>query len=168
MAGTYVLRLTASDSQLSAGANVTVTVKPANQPPVVEAGADQTITLPGTAQLSGSATDDGLPEGSVLVVTWSKLQGPADVVFADPHSALTTASFSKDGIYILQLSASDGAYTLTDTVSITVKAAGPTLPPDPVTVAPPLDRAIATTMGDSVAFLYTAPSRPAPRSARGG
>jgi RHS repeat-associated protein len=156
MAGIYVLRLTASDSQLSASADVTVTVKPANQPPMAEAGADQTVTLPGAAQLSGSATDDGLPEGSVLLVTWSKIQGPADVVFADPHGAVTTASFSKDGAYILQLSATDGVYTVVDIVSITVKPpAGPTLPPDPVTVAPQVDPTVATTMEDAVSFLYT-------------
>ena len=58
-AGTYVLRLTATDTALSAFDEVTVTVDPRNQPPVVNAGTDQNIRLPNTAALSGSATDDG-------------------------------------------------------------------------------------------------------------
>ena len=34
---------------------------PSNTPPVVNAGADQAITLPATASLDGTVTDDGLP-----------------------------------------------------------------------------------------------------------
>ena len=48
-AGTYVLRLTANDSQLQALDEVTITVQPAvesvNNPPTVGAGPDQTVTL---------------------------------------------------------------------------------------------------------------------------
>ena len=58
-AGTYVLRLTASDSLLSTSDDVTITVNPAppvNQPPVVNAGDDQTITLPAGATLAASST----------------------------------------------------------------------------------------------------------------
>jgi len=63
--GTYVLRLTADDFDLTAGSEVTVTVNAAatNLAPVVSAGANQTITLPtNSVTLSGSVTDDGLPE----------------------------------------------------------------------------------------------------------
>src|SRR5688572_33201455 len=62
-AGTYTPRLTASDSALTAVDDVVITVNAAgNQAPVVSAGADQTITLPATAPLSGTATDDGRSE----------------------------------------------------------------------------------------------------------
>ena len=56
-AGIYVLRLTASDSELTSSDELTVTVEPRNLAPVVNAGADQTVTLPATASLSG--TRDG-------------------------------------------------------------------------------------------------------------
>ena len=59
--GTYVLRLTAERRPASTSDDVTVIVTPANQPPVVNAGTNQTITLPATATLNGKVTDDGLP-----------------------------------------------------------------------------------------------------------
>ncbi len=40
------------------------TQPPVNAAPVVEAGADQTVTLPDAAQLKGTVSDDGLPAGS--------------------------------------------------------------------------------------------------------
>src|SRR6185503_3228761 len=53
-AGTYLLRITASDGDLSASDDVIVTVEPANTPPLVDAGPNQTITLPqDTAALAG-------------------------------------------------------------------------------------------------------------------
>ena len=41
---------------------------PANRAPVANAGADQTITLPATASLTGTATDDGLPSPPATAV----------------------------------------------------------------------------------------------------
>jgi hypothetical protein len=42
VAGDYVLRLTASDSDLTGSAEISITVDPENQAPAVNAGADQT------------------------------------------------------------------------------------------------------------------------------
>jgi len=86
-AGSYVLRLTASDSALSATDDITITVSPANQAPVVNAGADQTITLPAVANLAGTVTDDGLPNPPATVTkTWSKVSGPGTVTFGTPNA----------------------------------------------------------------------------------
>lgn len=120
--GTYVLRLTASDSVLSAYDELTVTVQSqVNQAPVVNAGPDQTIFLPNSATLNGSVSDDGLPNppGSTTI-TWSKVNGPGTVNFSSPNSATTTASFSAAGIYTVRLSAFDGALTSTNDAVITV------------------------------------------------
>ena len=71
-AGTYILKLTASDGALSASDTVTITVNaapPVNQPPVINAGPDQTITLPGGALLDGTVSDDGLPTPPTLTTT---------------------------------------------------------------------------------------------------
>ena len=130
-AGTYSLRLTASDSQLGAFDELTVTVNAAsgNQPPSVNAGSDQTIILPASATLDGTVSDDGLPNPpGALTTTWSKLSGPGAVTFGDVNAVDTTASFSAAGGYVLQLEASDGASTASDTVAITVNApAGPAI-----------------------------------------
>ena len=123
-AGPYVLRLTANDGAVSASSTVTITVlptPPVNQPPVVNAGSNQTITLPATASLNGTVTDDGLPSPPATVtVTWSKVSGPGTVTFANPAAKVTTASFSMAGAYVLRLSASDSALSASSQVAITV------------------------------------------------
>ncbi len=154
-AGTYVLRLTASDSVLTSSDDISVTVMPANEPPQVSAGADHATTLPATASLAGAASDDGLPAGSNLTVAWSMVSGPGAVTFSNPEAEATTGSFSAAGIYVLRLTASDSVLTSSDQVSVTVNPAGPPLPPDPVTVAPPLDRTVPTTVFAATEFLYT-------------
>jgi hypothetical protein len=76
----------------------------------VNAGPDQTITLPNGTTLSGSATDDWLPNPpGALTYTWSKVNGPGTVTFANANAASTTGTFSVTGTYRLQLPASDSA-----------------------------------------------------------
>ncbi len=94
---------------------------PVNQAPVVNAGADQQVTLPATASLSGTASDDGLPAPpATLTTTWSQLSGPGTVTFGNANSLSTTASFSAGGVYVLRLTASDSVSSSTDDVTITV------------------------------------------------
>ena len=123
-AGTYVLRLTANDGELSYSDEVTITGLPGgttNQPPSVSAGPDQTITLTSSASLDGTATDDGLPNPPGTVsTTWSKVNGPGTVTFGDATAMDTTASFSTAGTYVLRLTADDSALTATNDVSVTV------------------------------------------------
>ncbi len=126
VAGTYTLQLLADDSALTATDSVTITVNPANQAPTVNAGDNQTITLPATAALDGTVTDDGLPNPpGALATTWSKISGPGTVTFADANAVDTTATFSTSGTYVLQLEASDSVLTATDDCTITVNPAGP-------------------------------------------
>ena len=98
---------------------------------MVNAGPDQVITLPNIATLSGSATDDGLPNPpGALTYTWSKVSGRGTVTFGDANAASTTATFSANGNYKLKLTASDGAASDNDTLTVTVNAA-PTATPTP-------------------------------------
>jgi hypothetical protein len=113
----------------SATAVQTVTVTeptplpPVNTAPTVSAGADQTLTLPSTASLSGTVTDDGLPAGAPVTTTWSRLSGPGAVIFSAPTSTTTTASFSVAGTYLLRLTASDSTLSASDDVTLTVQSA---------------------------------------------
>ncbi len=103
------------------GNTATLTVNLANTAPTVDAGEDQTITLPATAYLDGSATDDGLPNPpAALTYTWSKDSGPGTVTFADDSLPSTTATFSEYGTYVLRLTASDSTLSGYDTVTIYV------------------------------------------------
>ncbi len=125
MAGTYVLRLTANDGSLQSSDDVTIQVNaatPQNAAPVVNAGADQAITLPGVASLSGSASDDGQPSGT-LNTTWTKVSGPGSVSFGNAGAKSTTATFSVAGTYVLRLTASDGSLQSSDDVTIEVAPA---------------------------------------------
>lgn len=134
-AGTYVLRLTADDGALQTSDDVMVTVNPVpgtNQPPTVSAGPDVQVTLPGVADLTGTATDDGLPNPpGTLTTAWSKVSGPGTVTFADPTSPATTASFSEAGSYVLRLAANDGAFERTDDALVTVVLASTNLVGNP-------------------------------------
>jgi len=100
---------------------------PENTAPTTDAGSDDTITYPAAASLDGTVSDDGMPAspGSVTV-TWSKISGPGTVSFGNTHAVDTTATFSQNGVYVLQLEADDGALTDSDTVQITVNQTAPT------------------------------------------
>jgi len=86
-----VLKLTASDGELSSLATVTITMNPqppSNQAPVLSPGPNQSITLPtNTVTLNGSVQDDGFPESSTLTITWSQVSGPGTVAFSAPTQA---------------------------------------------------------------------------------
>jgi hypothetical protein len=95
---------------------------PVNQPPGVNAGPDQTITLPSSANLVGTVSDDGLPNPpGALTTTWSKVSGPGTVTFGNANAVDTTASFSAAGNYVLRLSANDGALRASDDIRIRVR-----------------------------------------------
>lgn len=119
-AGEYVLKLTASDGQLSASDTLKVTVVPNNQPPTVDAGPDQTIELPDPAFLKGVITDDGMPHGSTVTSTWSVVNGPGPVVFGNADAPVTTATFQNPGLYTLRLTATDTEFTVSDEMQVTV------------------------------------------------
>ena len=146
--GTYVLRLTASDGDLSASADVTVIVS-SNSAPVVNAGPDLTVTLPNPAVLRGTVIDDGLPNPpGALTISWSKVSGPGTVTFYQADWTNATAVFSTNGLYVLRLTAKDGALSAADEVTVEVRPAS-----EPGTNTPPVISAIepqVSPMGEQI------------------
>jgi hypothetical protein len=117
----------ASSSDLFFDLQLSGTVVAANQPPVVQAGPDQSIALSMTCTFAGSASDDGLPSPpGLLSIAWSKLSGPGNVTFSNSNAPITTATFSASGVYQLRITGNDSALIRTDDVTITV-----TNPPPP-------------------------------------
>ena len=120
---------------------------PGNLPPSVDAGPDQTITLPDDAILDGTVSDDGIPDPPGTVTSsWSQVSGPGVVTFGDASALDTTASFSTAGIYVLRLTASDGEYSPSDEVIITVEP-DPSMPVLEVRVAASSDDAEEDALG---------------------
>lgn len=120
-AGKYTVTLTVTDNNNATGSECFAIEALVNKAPVVDAGEDQTITLPeDRVNLQGSVTDDGLPPDLTLTVNWEKISGRGPVKFDNPNSECTTASFRKNGVYVLQLTANDGLLSTSDTVTITV------------------------------------------------
>ena len=111
-AGTYVFRLTAV-SELGTSSNDVTIVQVAgeaagNIAPVVTTPWSTTNTvLSQGAALTANVSDDGIPS-AVPRVCWSKVSGPGGVFF-DNAFANTTAYFSTNGTYVLELEADDGA-----------------------------------------------------------
>jgi RHS repeat-associated protein len=118
-AGTYVLRLTASDGEYSRFDEATVTVH-GNEPPVVDAGSNKVVGVDGAVVMTGSVSDDGLPEGMDLEQEWTVINGPGTVTFDDPSDPETAVTFSRQGVYVLRLSANDTQFTTHSDVTIQV------------------------------------------------
>lgn len=90
-----------------------------NQPPVANAGADQTVPVGALVTLSGSGSYDPDSGPSPLSYAWSQVSGPvvslsgANTVNASFTAAATAAN------YVFQLQVSDGALQATDQVAVT-------------------------------------------------
>jgi hypothetical protein len=124
-AGTYVLRLTASDTALSSYKEVQITANPFDGTPTANAGPAVKVMIPNPLTLAGTISDDGLPNPpGVCTAAWSKVSGPANVTFSNPNAASTTAAFTVAGTYVLRLTASDSQLSATGDVTATVLTPG--------------------------------------------
>ena len=177
--GTYVLLLTATDGTNTASDSVTIQVVAGNTnlAPTVLAGPDQSIDMPAAATLAGIVGDDGLPPGGLVASTWTMVSGAGAVTFADPHAAATTATFSAVGTYLLTLSATDGALSASDNLTIVVneEPSSNHAPDMPVLIAPaqgarvrgPVTLKVSATDAEGGALKVTYYGRPKPADVRG-
>ncbi|NLX97045.1 MAG: hypothetical protein GXY83_12795, partial [Rhodopirellula sp.] len=97
-----------------------------NRAPLVNVGEDQSIgvpdlSVPAVGLLDATVYDDNLPDPPGAVTTqWTMVSGPAAVTFADASSVDTTVSLPAAGSYVLRLTASDGALTASDELTVVV------------------------------------------------
>ncbi len=104
-------------------------------PPVVEAGVDRTVIRGGRTYLNGTIRTLAGKGGSPTL-RWTKASGPGDVAFEDAAAAVTSATFSEAGNYVLKLTAGKGSLSGSDTLKVTVAAPPPTTHLDPVDTRP--------------------------------
>lgn len=90
-------------------------------PPTVYAGVDQSITLPATATMAGTAVDTNNP---ILPLTniWTKISGAGTVTFNNPNALNAVATFSSAGTYVLRLTSNNGTASAYDEMTVTVGA----------------------------------------------
>jgi len=122
--GDYQFELTVTDNDgLSAKDTVKVIVKNSsqpNRPPVANAGADQTITLPtNTTTIDGNGSTD--PDNNITSFAWTKVSGPSSFNIGNANSAQTQIANLIEGIYQFELKVADaGGLYLKDTMLVII------------------------------------------------
>ncbi|MEO7561437.1 MAG: hypothetical protein ABIT07_02525 [Ferruginibacter sp.] len=123
--GAYGFELKVTDNGgLTAKDTVIITINAPgtiNQPPVANAGFDQTIMLPkDSVELSGSGTD---ADGSIEGYSWRKISGPAQYTLLNSTSAITKVKSLVQGSYVFEFKVTDnGGLQTNDTVVVTVNS----------------------------------------------
>lgn len=123
---------------------------PENKAPWLTVDPVSSITLPGPATLTATAADDGLPKPYKrapsnpdrdsqprrprgVQIKWIQYRGPgkvafhpdsSEVVYGQPVTLTSQASFSAPGTYVLRAIANDGQLYTTRELTLTVKPAG--------------------------------------------
>ncbi|MHA3773206.1 PKD domain-containing protein [Verrucomicrobiota bacterium sgz303538] len=95
-----------------------------NAAPSVSAGEDVEAVVGVSVTLAGTVTDDEQPFRRSISSEWTTVSGPGEVNFGNVTDPSTTATFTVPGVYVLRLSATDGALTSSDEISISVRPLG--------------------------------------------
>jgi hypothetical protein len=117
-----------SEPEITARLHIDFVGDTPNLPPTVKAGRDKQANFPAAFNLTGRASDDGLPNGT-LTYLWEHVggDGAGTVGFGDETAISTIASISDDpGTYILRITADDGEYSSSDEIELSVYATGVT------------------------------------------
>lgn len=141
IAGDYIFQLRVTDDRGDTATDaIQVTVNPANLLPIVEAGANQIITLPiDTITITATASD---PDGTINTISWVKVSGPTGGAIASPSALSTLISGMVEGVYIYRIKVVDNrGDTAIASVQITVN-------PEPIITKP-----IANVGEDQIIYL---------------
>ncbi|WPV65127.1 PKD domain-containing protein [Chitinophaga sp. LS1] len=118
VAGTYVFKLTVSNSAGSSSQTVTVVVNPAT-PVAAVAAFSITLTLP-----TNSTTLDGSSStGTITSYTWAQTSGPSTATLSSTSTAKITASNLIAGTYVFTLTVKNTTGSSSKTVTVVVNAA---------------------------------------------
>jgi len=116
---TYIV-FDGTDPSNSSTVTVEVTLPSSNNPPVINAGNDQTVTEKTLVTLQGTATD---PDGDSLTYQWVKISGPKITLNGDTtlNPTFNAPNVGKNGkTVVLQLTVDDGTVSVTDNVTINI------------------------------------------------
>ena len=127
VAGTYVFNIEVTDNRggtRSDSVNVVVSAEPVNLLPVVNAGADRSITLPtSSSTILASASD---PDGTIAAFLWTQISGPSTATLSGATTAVLTASNLIQGTYVFNIRVTDNrGGVANDMVSVLVNPVPP-------------------------------------------
>ena len=123
-----VFSLTVNDGTVDSAADtVTVTVTADNDPPTVDAGADQSVAEGAAVTLTGSGTD---PEGQSLTYAWAQTDTTGTTVTLTNANTATASFTAPTGLGAataleFTLTVSDGTTGVTDAQTVTVTLVAP-------------------------------------------
>jgi hypothetical protein len=113
-----------NDGQVDSGVATVATTVVDNQAPrvTIDSPTVDTVAIPWNVGVLLEATvfDDTKP--APASIAWSQISGPATATFESPNTADTAVNFPPNitGTYVLRLTAGDGVYSASDTVTIEV------------------------------------------------
>ncbi|BCX50344.1 conserved hypothetical protein [Haloferula helveola] len=131
--GTYRFQLVASDGELYALDEVTVTVPGdapglPNLPPTVSLPRTATAQLPAATLSFNPVISDDDRTDSPLSYSWTTVDGPAPAAFSTADQASTGVTFPAAGLYRIGFRVSDGEFAANAIVTVDVLPPGNTAP----------------------------------------
>jgi RHS repeat-associated protein len=109
-------------------------VQPAtNEPPAIDIQPTWAVALPSRLTITYAVTDDGLPIGGALTVSWEKISGPGDVGFQNQTLTSVSVGFSQAGTYVLRIAATDTQFTVEKNITVAVTGTPPSAPTGSIT-----------------------------------
>jgi MYXO-CTERM domain-containing protein len=116
----FTFQIRVSDGTPYRTDTVDITVRNVNRAPVAQAGPARTVKEHMPVTLDGRGSTD--PEGDTLTYAWEQLAGPS-VTLSGAHTAqpvFAAPDVTADSLVTFQLTVSDGSFSSTGTVDITV------------------------------------------------
>ena len=111
--GEYIVTLIVNDGKVdSEPSTTTATITEVNDPPIANAGPDQTVSVDETVEFNGSGSYD--PEETTLSYAWDFDDGSTGTGVSPTHT------YTAEGTYTVTLTVTDGELTDTDTLIVTV------------------------------------------------
>ncbi|MEM7106862.1 MAG: gliding motility-associated C-terminal domain-containing protein [Bacteroidota bacterium] len=129
--GIYVFRLNATDDDGDSSfdeVRITVNPDPANVPPMVQAGDNQTIRLPENSVTLNTTTND--IDGFINSIAWTQISGPSSAALSSTTDEDITVSDLILGTYVFRITVTDNEGGVDfDQVNVRVLEAAANQPP---------------------------------------